>query len=100
MDRARFGEDFFEGEEGVEGGGEAGVDGGLHEEFGELGFCPAEFEGAVEVGFEFEGGVVHGGEHGDGGKLAGFEVEAGAGVDFAEGEVADHIFEIGGDVVE
>ena len=46
--------------------------------------------------FEFERGVVQGGERGDGGELAGFEVKRGTGIDVAESEVADHVFEIGG----
>lgn len=72
-------EDFSGGECGVEGLGEAAVDGGVHKGFDNLVAGDADVEGGADVDLELGFAAAEGGQDAEGDQLAAPRVQAKAG---------------------
>ena len=95
--RAFRGEDFGGDFEGVIGGGDAAIDGGVEQGFADFVGSDAVVAGGAKVKAEFFF-AVEGHGHGEGEKAARVTGEAGAGPDFAPGVPRDQILKWRGEV--
>ena len=96
--RGAEGEYFLGCEQAVERGREAGIDRHLHDDLGDLVAAQADVQASLDVNLELRAGIAERGQRGNGRDLAGPQIEAGAGIDIAEGELDYIAREIGRDV--
>lgn len=97
---ASFREHLFGSEQAIECRRKACVDGHLHNDLGNFFARETNIKARLDVDLELRGRIAHRCQSRDGGDLAGAQVEAGAAVDVAEGELEQVGREIGGNVGE
>jgi len=94
----RGGRIFLACEQAVERSREAGIDGHLHDDLRDLFTAQADVQAGLDVNLELRAGIAERRQRGNGRDLAGSQIEAGAGIDIAEGELDYIAREIGRDV--